>query len=257
MSYQEITFEQCDGVATLTLNRPQVLNALNSALLAEMLDALTRLAQAQSSRALVITGTGRAFSAGADLAEFAPEDAGAVLERFYNPLLEALLGLPLPVVAAINGPAVGAGCSIALASDFVVAARSAYFLQAFVAVGLVPDTGATWLLPRLVGRSRALEMMMLGERISSERALEWGLIHKCVDDSELPDLAMQLAARLAAGPTRTYRLIREGIRYALEHSLSETLHLERRHQTLAGCSADCAEAIAAFREKRPPAFGGK
>lgn len=256
MSYQYLTLERNAAVAKLTLNRPEVLNALSEPLLEELLAAAREVGDS-GSRALVITGAGRAFCAGADLADNLPDDAGLVLEEFYNPLIESLLALPLPTIAAVGGPAVGAGCSIALACDFVLAARSAYFLQAFVGVGLVPDAGATWILPRLVGRARAQAMMMLGERVSAERAREWGMIHECVDDSELERATAELAARLARGPTHAYRLIREGLRYALDHSLTETLRLERCNQRRAGQTADFAEGVAAFRQKRRADFTGR
>jgi 2-(1,2-epoxy-1,2-dihydrophenyl)acetyl-CoA isomerase len=255
MSYQYLTIERDAAVSKLTLRRPEVLNALSDPLLEEFLAAVNQVGT-DGSRALVITGAGRAFCAGADLLHGLPDDAGLVLEKFYNPLIETLLALPLPVIAAVNGPAVGAGCSIAIACDFVLASRSAYFLQAFVGVGLIPDAGATWVLPRLVGRARASAMMMLGERIGAEQAKAWGLIHECVDDSELERATAELATRLASGPTLAYRLIREGIRFALDHSLTETLRLERVNQRQAGQTKDVAEGVAAFRAKRRPNFTG-
>jgi 2-(1,2-epoxy-1,2-dihydrophenyl)acetyl-CoA isomerase len=256
VQYQHITFDLSDGVATLTLARPEVLNALNLPLMSELLDAVARVQADERARALLITGAGRAFSSGADLAEEMPDDIGLPLEALYNPLLERLVSLRVPVAAAVNGAAVGAGCSIALACDFVLAARSAYFLQAFVNIGLVPDAGATWLLPRLVGRPRAQAMMLLGERVSAEQAEHWGLIYKTVEDSELAGAASVLARRLASGPTRTYEFIRQGIHYGLEHSLTQTLRLERFNQREAGRSADFREGVAAFREKRRAKFIG-
>lgn len=184
MNFQYLTIERNAAVSKLTLSRPEVLNALSEPLLQEFLAAVGEVAE-NGTRVLVITGSGRAFCAGADLTGDLSDDAGLVLEKFYNPLIESLPALQLPVIAAVNGPAVGAGCSIAIACDFVLAARSAYFLQAFVGVGLIPDAGATWILPRLVGRARAQAIMMLGERIGAEQAKAWGLIHECVDDSEL------------------------------------------------------------------------
>lgn len=262
MSYQYILFEQNHGIATLTLNRPDVLNALSADMIAEMIDAIEGLADARAARVLVITGAGRAFSSGADLAPPASGDSSgsgsnAVHETHYNRLLTRLVELACPVVASVNGPAVGAGCLIALLSDFVIADRSTYFLQAFVNIGLVPDFGATWLLPRLIGPARATEMLMLGEKVPAERAEQWGLIYKAVDGADLGAQTHALAARLATGPTRAYGMIRQGIRYGLEHSLMDTVALERRNQLLASRSRDFAEGAAAFREKRKACFQGE
>lgn len=265
MTYQHILFAEADGVATLTINRPAMLNALNVEVIAEMIDAVDRVRDEGSARALLLTGAGRGFSSGADLAGGGagggavgggPIDAGKVLETHFNPLLERLFALPVPFVTAVNGPAAGAGCSFALAGDIVIAGTSAYFLQAFVNIGLVPDVGSTWLLPRLAGRARAQAMMMLGEKISAATALDWGMIYQVVPDAELLSTATALAQRLAKGPTRAYALIRQGIRDCLDASLTEALMIERRNQRLAGRSPDFAEGVAAFLQKRPAAFTG-
>ena len=278
MTYEHILFTEADGVATMTLNRPAALNALTSDLIAEMIDAVDRVRDEGTARVLLLTGSGRAFCSGADLAvgrttgtgvsgehhgpaeagrPRPPVDVGHRLETHFNPLLERLFALPVPFVTAVNGVAAGAGCSFALAGDIVVAAESAYFLQAFVNIGLVPDVGSTWLLPRLAGRARATAMMMLGERIPAATALDWGLIWQVVPDAELMTTAAALAARLAAGPTKTYALIRHGIRDCLDASLTEALTIERRNQRAAGRTADFGEGVSAFLGKRKAAFEGR
>jgi 2-(1,2-epoxy-1,2-dihydrophenyl)acetyl-CoA isomerase len=259
MDFQHIRLEQSPAaVATLTLNRPDSLNALNSAMVDELRFAVESLADS-ASRALLITGEGRGFSSGADLASGGglPEDAGMALEKHFNPLIEAIFALDIPVVASVNGPAAGAGCSLALAADIVIAARSAYFLQAFVNIGLIPDAGATWLLPRLAGRARAMEMMMLGERISAEQAAQWGMIARVVPDEELASEAAVLAARLAQGPTVALGLIRKLARDSAHLSLSEALGAERAAQRRAGTSEDFRAAVLAFLDKRQPSFEGR
>lgn len=246
------------AVATLTLDRPDTLNALNRALIEEMRAALATLGDA-GARCLLIAGQGRAFSSGADLAAGGglPEDVGAALESHLNPLIEDIFALPIPVVAAVRGPCAGAGCSLALAADMVIAARSAYFLQAFINIGLVPDAGATWLLPRLAGRARAMEMMMLGERIPAEQAHQWGMIARLVEEDELDGEAVALATRLAQGPTLAYGLLRKLARDAEQLPLGEALAAERRAQTLAGRSEDFKAGVMAFLQKRQARFEGR
>jgi len=260
MAYQHILFDVADHVATLTINRPAVLNALAQQTVAELTEAIDRL-QDEEARVLLITGTGRAFSSGADLSagfgDRSRRDIGLSLERGYNPLLERIAELPIPVVTAVNGVAAGAGCGLALTGDLVIAGESAYFLQAFVNIGLVPDAGATWLLPRLIGKARATQMMMLGERIPAATALDWGLIYQVVADDALAETAQALARRLAAGPTAAYALMRQGIARAATQSLTEALAMERVSQRAAGRTDDHAEGVAAFLEKRKPDFTGR
>ena len=266
MTFQHITWSEDAEVATLTINRPDRLNSLNTDVIAEMIEAVDRLRDGVSpARCLLLTGAGRGFSSGADLAPgmaggkatTGPVDVGAVLDTHFNVLLERLFALPVPFITAVNGPAAGAGCSYALSGDIVIAAKSAYFLQAFVNIGLVPDVGSTWMLPRLAGKARAQAMMMLGERIPAETALDWGMIYKVVDDADLMAEATKIAQKLAKGPTRSLALIRSGIRECLDKSLTEGLMVERRNQMLAGRSADFGEGVMAFLQKRPAAFTGK
>ena len=259
MGYEHIRFElNPAAVATVTIARPDRLNALSGQTVDELRAAVAE-AERAGARCLLIAGEGRAFSSGADLASGGgpPDDAGAALEKHFNPLVEALFALPFPVVAAVNGPAAGAGCSIALAADIVIAARSAYFLQAFVNIALIPDAGATWLLPRLVGRARALEMMMLGERISAEQALEWGMIARVVEDEDLASESMRLATRLTRGPTIALGLIRRLARESQQNGLAAALAAERAAQREAGRTADFRAGLAAFLEKRQPRFEGR
>ena len=260
MDFAYIRLEHSQAaVATITLNRPDSLNALNGAMVDELRTAVHSLARS-GARCLLITGEGRGFSSGADLTGGGgglPDDAGMALEKHFNPLIEALFALDMPVVAAVNGPAAGAGCSLALAADIVVAARSAYFLQAFVNVGLVPDAGATWLLPQLAGRARALEMMMLGERISAEKAFDWGMIARLVEDGDLAEESVALATNLALGPTVALGLIRKLARASAQLPLSEALAAERVAQRTAGQTEDFKAAVLAFLQKRQPSFDGR
>jgi 2-(1,2-epoxy-1,2-dihydrophenyl)acetyl-CoA isomerase len=264
MAYDTITLEQTDGVAVLKFNRPKSLNGLTTAMMDEVdhaLDAI--LAPNSGSRCVLLTGEGRGFSSGADLAAGVTDagagkiDAGRILETHFNPLFERLMSMPVPLVTAVNGPAAGAGCSFAIAGDIVIAAKSAYFLQAFVNIGLVPDMGSTWLLPRLVGKARAQAMMMLGEKVSAETALDWGMIYQVVEDADLMSTAMAVARKLAAGPTSTIGLIRRQMRASFENGLTQQLRLEREYQLTAGLTSDFAEGVSAFLQKRPAAFTGK
>lgn len=257
---------RCDAdgpIARIELQRPDALNALHRPLLAELQAAVERVAASADARVLVIAGAGRAFCSGADLASDIvrpgdPDyDSGEALERHYNPLMQAIAALQLPVVTRVHGAAVGAGAMLALAGDFVVASRTAYFMLAFVKAGLIPDAGAHWLLPRLVGRARAARMMMLAERIPAERALEWGLVHEVVDEAALDGAVDALARQLAAGPTRAYALIRQGLRECATSTYEEALALERRLQREAGRTEDFAAGVAAFRQKRTPTFRGR
>jgi 2-(1,2-epoxy-1,2-dihydrophenyl)acetyl-CoA isomerase len=266
MTYNTISFDQIDGVAVLKFNRPQVLNGLTVELLTEFDHALDIILAPDSGlRCVLLTGEGRGFSSGADLAAGVANrasssgkvDAGRVLETNFNPLLERLMHMPVPLVTAVNGPAAGAGCSFAIAGDIVVAAQSAYFLQAFVNIGLVPDVGSTWMLPRLVGKARAQAMMMLGEKVPAQTALEWGMIYKVVPDAELMDTALAIAKKLAAGPTTAIGMIRRQVRASYENSLTQQLRLERVDQLTAGQTTDFVEGVSAFLQKRPAKFSGK
>ena len=259
MSFETIRLEHVGPVAKIVLNRPERLNACPPTMAVEISDALAMLGQA---RAVLLTGEGRAFCSGADLAAKGDRSitggAGSykALTEAYNPMILKLSRVPVPVVVAVNGPAAGVGCSLALAGDFTIAAKSAYFLQAFVNIGLVPDGGASWILPRLIGKARAMQMMMLGERIPADTAEDWGLIYKAVDDAALQDEALALATRLANGPTVALGTLRQTVARALETDLASTLVIEAEGQHKAGDSADAAEGIAAFLAKRKTQFTG-
>ena len=262
MSYQNILFDISDDVARLTFNRPDRLNSFNSEMHAEVRDALGRVA-ADGARVLVITGAGRGFCAGQDLNDRAvapdaqPADLGASIVKNYKPLVLALRGLPVPVIAAVNGVAAGAGANIALACDLVIAARSATFVQAFCKLGLVPDSGGTWSLPRLIGNSRAMGLALLGDKLPAEQAAEWGLIWRCVEDDELTAVVDGLARQLAVAPTRGLARTKQAIYEGWGRTLEEQLDIERDYQRELGYSADYAEGVAAFTQKRPPQFTGR
>ncbi len=262
MTYQNILFEVAAGIARLTLNRPDRLNSFNTAMHLEVQDALGKLRPPTRARVLVITGAGRGFCAGQDLGDRAVAPGGAAadlgesIERYYKPLVLALRSLPLPVIAAVNGVAAGAGANIALACDLVIAARSASFVQAFAKIGLVPDSGGTWFLPRLVGSARAMGLALLGEKLPAEQAAQWGLIWRCVDDAQFPDAVASLAQQLAAAPTLGLGRTKQALQASWERTLEQQLDAERDCQRELGASADYAEGVAAFIQKRPPTFTG-
>jgi 2-(1,2-epoxy-1,2-dihydrophenyl)acetyl-CoA isomerase len=262
MTYETITIDVTDKIATITLNRPERMNACSLDMAGEINDALA--GDMGDARCLIITGAGRGFCSGADLSARGTgksisggEGSYIALTRHYNPLMMNLARLNMPIITAVNGAAAGVGCSIGLAGDFVFAGKSGYFLQAFVNIGLVPDGGASWMLPRMVGKARATQMMMLGEKISAETAADWGLIYKAVEDADLLAEARALATRLANGPTVAYATMRKNILTALENSYAEALLAEAEGQRIAGGTADAMEGGMAFMQKRKPEFKGQ
>ncbi len=263
MSYKFIQFFIEHGVATVRFNRPEKLNSFNVEMLAEFRSALAEVAAAAGVRSVLVTGAGRGFCAGQDLAErvvngqVAAPNLAESLDKRYNPIIRAMVSLPIPVVCAVNGVAAGAGANIALAGDIVVATRSASFVQAFCRIGLIPDAGGTWQLPRLVGRSRAMALAMLGDKLSAEQAERWGLIWRVYDDENFTAEAISLAQRLAAQPTLALGLIKQAINASATHTLDQQLDLERDLQGKACRSRDYREGVQAFVEKRPPRFNGE
>jgi 2-(1,2-epoxy-1,2-dihydrophenyl)acetyl-CoA isomerase len=263
MNYDSILFAIDGGIARLTLNRPDRLNSFTDAMHAEVRDALAGVRADTSVRALLLTGAGRGFCAGQDLADRAvapgaePVDIGASIERNYKPLVLALRALPLPVVCAVNGVAAGAGANIALACDIVIAAKSASFIQAFARIGLLPDAGGTYFLPRLVGSARAIGLALLGDKLTAEQAVEWGLIWKCVDDAELAATVDGMLQHFAGAPTRGLAATKRALQLAAGNTLEAQLDVERDLQRELGRSDDYCEGVAAFTAKRSPRFTGK
>ena len=267
MDYTKIKVEVADGVAVITLNDPGTMNAAGLDLAGELSHAFSNIAAGYvSARAIVLTGEGRGFCSGANLAGGGASareldvdgkpDAGRALETVYNPLVTQMRDCPLPVVTAVNGAAAGVGCSLALLGDLIVAGESAYFLQAFRRIGLVPDGGSTYLLPRAIGRARAMEMALLGEKIGAAKALEWGLVNRVVPDADLRATAIELAKELANGPA-SLGAIRKLIWESLDTDWTGQLQAERKAQKIAGKSEDFIEGVSAFLQKRVAAFKGR
>jgi 2-(1,2-epoxy-1,2-dihydrophenyl)acetyl-CoA isomerase len=261
-SHETVDLTTDGPAARILLNRPEALNAWNEQFGRDLLDAVTIVAGDDSLRALLITGAGRGFSSGADLKEQRSTtddgvpDLSARLKEIYHPIITGIREMPKPVVAAVNGPAVGIGCSLALAADLIVAAESAYFLLAFVNIGLVPDGGSTAFLPARVGYARAAEMAMLGERVPAEQALDWGLVNRVVSDDDLESVSGELLDRLANGPTRSYAGAKRLLNRRMYADLAGQLEAEAEAQKGQGNSKDFIEGVLAFVEKRPPNFTG-
>ena len=262
MAYEHLLYETDQGVATITLNRPDVLNSFNRAMAAELRQALAHAGADAQVRALLLTGAGRAFCAGQDLAEAMPKegpapDLGDIVARGYNPIVRTIRQLDKPVVCAVNGVAAGAGANLAFACDFVLASSDAAFIQSFSKIGLVPDTGGTFFLPRLVGMARATALMMLADKVTAADAVSIGLILRAVDAPKLLEEATALARQLATRPTRGLGLIKRALNASATNGLDEQLALEAQLQAEAGSTADYREGVKAFLEKRAPVFIGR
>ena len=262
MAYNTILFDLSGGAARLTLNRPDRLNSFTVEMHDEVADALTQV-EAGGARVLLLTGAGRGFCAGQDLSDpaVAPGgagvDLGASIEDRYNPLVRRLIALPMPVVCAVNGVAAGAGANLALCADIVIAARGAKFIQSFANIGLLPDSGGTWVLPRLIGQARAMGLALTGQPLSADQAEAWGMIWKAVDDADLTAEAAALVDRFAAAPTQGLAATKRALHAAFASDLDTQLDLERDLQRALGATADYQEGVAAFLAKRPPVFTGR
>jgi 2-(1,2-epoxy-1,2-dihydrophenyl)acetyl-CoA isomerase len=263
MTYESIQFTIDSGIAVLTLNRPDRLNSFTQAMHLEVRDALARLQADKSVRVLLLTGAGRGFCAGQDLNDRAVEpgapgvDLGESVEKFYAPLVMTIKSLPMPVICAVNGVAAGAGANLALACDIVLAAKSASFIEAFCKLGLIPDTGGTWHLPRLIGPARAMGLAMLGEKLTAEKAEQWGLIWRSVADDELMNEAMAMALHFATAPTKGLAFTKKAMQASYANTLPEQLQLEADMMRELGYSHDYREGVAAFIAKRPANFKGE
>ncbi|WP_426104164.1 2-(1,2-epoxy-1,2-dihydrophenyl)acetyl-CoA isomerase PaaG [Massilia sp. TSP1-1-2] len=263
MNFEHIKFTLNNGIAVLTLNRPDKLNSFTQAMHMEVRTALVAVKTSPTARVLLLTGAGRGFCAGQDLSDRAVEpgsegvDLGESVETWYAPLVLALKALPMPVICAVNGVAAGAGANLALACDIVLAGKSASFVEVFCKLGLIPDTGGTWHLPRLVGHARAMGMALLGEKITAERAEQWGLIWKCVPDEALMDQAMAMAVHFSTAPTKGLAYTKQALLASSANTLPEQLQLEGLMMRELGYTADYKEGVAAFMGKRPPNFKGE
>lgn len=261
MAYRWLEWNVSDGVGTVTLNRPETLNALTDDLLTELGEAVKQAERDREVRVLVLTGRGRGFSSGQDLKSFqetpGERDIGAHLDRYYHPLITKLANFEKPTIAMVNGVAAGAGMSLALACDFRIAAEGVRFSQAFVRIGLVPDSGSTYLLPRLIGVSRALEMAMTGMMVDDQTALQWGLVNKLVPLDRLEEETYEFARMLASGPPLALNMIKRGMTFGASHTLADALEREKDFQIVAARTEDHESAVQAFFEKKTPTFRGR